>query len=221
MSQNYDSEDAAEMDKWIRAYYNIKDGDETEAYLMGAGILEDTPDGLLARLRMAYAWIEPQATPQTRPIIDQIKAVVEEFKGRGSGVHIVYVDQSQEPKWKPDQPIIMPQRSAPVAILPPLMEADRPQLEKGQLLFEQAKALHQLQPVLQAQDKYRQAQRDRATNSGKLDEVQRKRIAERYWQSYKDGSTYGVPKLLAREYGVTPATIRACANKYKPDSIDK
>jgi len=212
MSQQRDPEDPIEMDKWIRTYYGIENED-TDAFLVRKGFLADTPEALAKRLQMAYAWIDPQATPQTRPIIDQIKAILDDFE-RKTAVDI-------PPTWQPSQPLVMPQRDVPINLPPSLTEVDTLQLEKGQMLFEQAKALHRVHPVAQAQEKYRQAQSERATKPRKLDEAQCKRIAQLYWASHEAGSVYGVAKKLAGMYDVTPATIRATANKYKPDAIDE
>jgi hypothetical protein len=110
---------------------------------------------------MALAWVQPMVTEQTALLVNEIKEILSGFERRVSLVV------------RPGQTIELP---------PPLTEADRLQLEKGQALFEQVMALHRLQPAADAQQKYKQTQRERAKKprAPLLDEDTCHRIAKLY-----------------------------------------
>ena len=201
MSNPYDPEDPLEIDKWTRTHYKITD-ERTEDFLSRNGFYADTPRGLAKRLDMALAWVQPMTTEQTAPLVKEIKEILSAFERRVSVVV------------GPEQKIELPA---------PLTEADRLQLEKGQVLFEQVMALHRLQPAADAQQKYKQTQRERAKKprAPLLDEDTCKRIAKLYWDSKRDGTSYGLVKHLAGRYEVTSTTIQNIVKKYKSDSIDK
>lgn len=203
MSQQYDPEDPAEMDKWIRAYYNIKD-ESTDAFLVRNGITADTPHGFVKRMRMALAWLLPQLTARTRPMYDEIKTIIDEFDKKTSYIRT----------YEPGKPIELSQEPN---------EADKAACDKAVFLFEQAKSLHRVEATLAAQDAFKQSQSARASKPRKveLDEETRKRIAKRYWTSKQEGTAYGFVKELARQHDVTTTTIQTIVKKYKPSSIDK
>lgn len=198
MKQPYDPEDPAEMDKWLRAYFNIKD-ESTDAFLVRNGISADNPQGFVKRMRMALAWLKPQLTARTSPMYDEIKAIIDEFDRKTSPIRPYDpgkpLDRAQEPN-----------------------EADKAACEKAMFLFEQAKSLHRVESSLAAQEAFKQAQSARASKPRKvdLDEETRKRIASRYWTSKKGGTAYGLVKELARQYDVTTTTIQNIVKKYQP-----
>lgn len=233
MSRKFDPDDPVELERWTRAYYKISDDESTDVYLIRTGILADTPRALATRLYTAVAWIEPWLTEQTRPIIEQVRAVLADFERKqtivgsdGSQIrHALAPQQPMTNAFTPAQAIAMPQPGTqPVTLKypPPLTEADKLQLEKAQVLFEQAKALYRLQPSVEAQQRFKKAQSERASKprAPLLDELTRKRIAKRYWDSKQNGTAYGLVKELARQYEVTTTTIQAIVKKHKPDSID-
>jgi len=86
-------------------------------------------------------------------------------------------------------------------------------------LFGQANSLHALEPLLAAQEAFRQAQSARATKPRARDEVDAQRIAKAYWTGHTGRAERGRVKELAREYGVTEGTVRNYAKKYTPDKI--
>ena len=198
MSKQYDPEDPVEMDKWTRAYFKIKDGEATNAYLVRTGVTKDSPDGFVKRMNMALAWIWPHLTPRTQPLYDQIREIVEEYNRKFSSV-IRFLEPGQK-----FVPISEP------------TELDAAKCEKAMLLFEQAKELRRVDATLAAQEAFKQAQSARASKRRKLDEAACQRIAKRYWASKADGTSYGIAKALAAEYDVSTTTIHATARKYKP-----
>jgi hypothetical protein len=195
MSNHYDPEDPAEMDKWTRYYYHI-DNESTDAYLVRNGFSADTPKGFVKRMNMALAWMESQITVHTRTIVDEIRAITDEYERVTS----------------PIQPFQAGQLSLPA----PPTEAATLQREKAEFLFEQAKAMHRLQPALDAQEKYKQAQSDRASKPRKLTENECQRIAKHYWDSKREGTSYGIVKMLAASYDVSETTIHTITKKYRP-----
>lgn len=201
MSRQHDPEDPVEMDRWIRAHFNIKD-ESTDAYLVRNGISADTPQGFVKRMRMALAWLQPQLTARTHPIYDEIKTIVDDFDRKTSPIR-TYV---------PGKPLDRAQ--APT-------EADTAKCDKAMFLFEQAKSLHRVESTLASQEAFKQAQSARASKPRKLSDEQCKRIAKTYWDSKRNGTSYGLVKELARQYDVTQTTIQNTVKKYKPDSIDK
>lgn len=213
MTKQQDPDDPVEMDKWIRSHFNIKDSETTDGYLLRMGVLADTPDGQAARLRMAYAWIEPQATAQSRPLIEQMKSILDTYTQSREVV--------VEPAWRLGQPLALPLQHKPVALPPPPSEADTVRLEQGRILFEQAKELHRLQPAIQAQERLSKAQSERASKLRAKDEDVAERIAKAYWDSKRNGTSYGIVKRLANDYNVSPTTIHSYARKYRPDDIDQ
>jgi hypothetical protein len=221
MSHKFDPDDPVELDKWTRAYYRIDDDESTDAYLFRKGILADTHDGLARRLYAALAWIEPWITDETRPIVEQIKTLLAAFESRRT----IECPPEWPPAWQPGQPLIMPQQAAQrvkLKLPPPLNEADKLQLEKAQLLFEQAKALYKVQPSVEAQQRLKKAQRERASKLRAFEsEDQAKRAASAYHAIKAGRASYGGVKALAGRFKVTEATIRAVAKRYPPDSIDQ
>jgi transposase len=88
------------------------------------------------------------------------------------------------------------------------------------VLLKETCLLHHMEPALAAQEAqtaYKHAQSTRASQPRKLDEHQRKRIANRYWEAKQNGTAYGIVKALAREYEVSSNTIQTAVNKYKPN----
>lgn len=213
MSKKPDPEDPAAIDLWTRTYFKIKDDETTDGYLLRTGVLADTPDGQAKRLRMAYDWIKPQATAPSQPAIDQMKAILDKYEDS----RLV----KGEPPWQLGQTLALPQGRRPTVIPSRPTEVDAVRLEQGQILFEQAKALHRLQPAVAAQERHRQAQSARASQVRAKDEEQAKRIAKMYRDIQRNGSKYGEVKRLAGQYGISPATVRKYADMYEPDSIAK
>lgn len=195
MSKWYDPDHPGEMDKWIREYFKIEVG-TTESYLIRNGISEDTPDGFIKRMNMALAWLWPQLTPRTRPLYEEIQTIVQEFQQKTSRFR-PFVD---------GQPLTIAQEPT---------EVDAAKCEKAMLLFEQAKQLHKVEATLAAQEAFKKAQSVRASKPRKLDESECRRIAKVYWDSKALGSSYGIAKMLAGEYGVSRTTIHATAKKYR------
>lgn len=201
MKKHYDPEDPVEMDKWTRSYFNI-DGESTDAYLIRTGYFADTPWGFSRRMTAALAWMKPQVTPHTQTIFNELTAIVAELSRITSPIQLVEPFGPNKP-WTP--PSI------------PTTEEVAPQRLKAELLFEQAKAIHRLQPTLDAQVKYKQTQSDRAKKPRAVSEADCQRIAKVYWERKEAGTAYGVVKELAHRYTVTPATIRSIAERYKPN----
>jgi len=195
MSRQLDPEDPGQMDKWIRSYYNIPDDEATDAYLVRKGISADTPDGFVSRMKMALAWLWPQLTPRTRPLYDEIFAIVDEYELKTSSVRT----------WIEGQPL--PRRQEP-------NEVDAAKCEKALFLFEQAKELHRVDATLTAQAAFKQAQSERASKPRKLDEATCKRIAKRYAEAKANGTGYGIVKELASEYEVSARTIHDTVKRY-------
>lgn len=211
MSKKPDPEDPAAIDRWTRDYFKIKDEETTDGYLLRTGVLADTPDGQAKRLRIAYEWIKPQATAQSQPAIDQMKAILDKYEDS----RLI----KGEPPWQLGQTLALPQGRRPTVIPSRPTEVDAVRLEQGQILFEQAKALHRLQPAVMAQERHRQSQSERASQLRAKNEVQAKLIAKIYWDSKEAGTSYGEVKRLAAQYEISPGTVRSYAAKYKPDSI--
>ena len=195
MKNSYDPEDPTEIEKWTRYYYNIE-GETVDAYLIRKGFTADTPDGAVQRWEMALAWIKPQVTVHTQPIISEMLTIVATCRRDYSMIR-----DSSSPRRTEDE------RHAGAKALD----------ERFQTLFNEAKALHRLQPVLNAQAKYRDEQSKRASRPRKLTEDQHKRIARQYWESKRDGEAYGAVKALAKQYNVSTNTINSIAKKYKPE----
>jgi len=197
MSKQYDPEDPVEMDKWTRAYFKIKDGEATDAYLVRTGVTKDSPDGFVKRMNMALAWLWPHLTPRTQLLYDQIREIVEEYSRKFSIIRHYEPGQQYIPRTEPT-------------------ELDAAKCEKAMLLFEQAKELRRVDATLAAQEAFKQAQSARASKPRKLDEAACQRIAKRYWDSKANGTGYGIAKAMAAEYDVSATTIHATARKYKP-----
>jgi hypothetical protein len=210
MSKRFDPDDMVAMDKWLRTYYKIPAHESTEDFLAARLILSNLPYGRATRLAIGLAWIEPHAPEGARSIIADIKAILADFERKTT----VQQDEMAVPGV-----IVMPQR--PPKLPPRLTEVDELELEKGELLIEQAKTLCKLQPAVDAQERLKQAQKERASKHRKLTEEQAKRAAKAYHDIKEGRAAYGGVKELAREYGVSEATIRAAAKRYPPDSIDK
>jgi hypothetical protein len=209
MSKQYDPEDPVEIDKWTRARYNITD-EGTEDFLRRNGFFADSPRGLAKRLHMAYAWILPRATEQTKPLINEIKTILEDFERKTSIIHL--------PITASEQSFVLPGQLGRVTLPPPLTDTDRLQLEKGQVLFEQAKSLLRLQPAVDAQEKYKKAQSERASKPRKLDDQKHQRIAKAYWALMDGGRAIrGGVKELAGRYEISPEMVRKIAKKYPPN----
>ncbi|WP_305822583.1 hypothetical protein [Massilia brevitalea] len=214
MTTEISRDDPSEIDKWTRDYYRIQD-ESTDAFLIRNGFLDDTPAGLVKRLYMGLAWIEPQVTAHTRPLIDEIKSILARYEqGR-------LVETAEH--WQPGKTLHLPLHESPACVVlpPPLTEVDTLQLKKGETLFEQARTLHRLQPTLDAQQQFKEAQSKKASIPRKLSEAACVNIAKHYWDSKRDGTAYGVVKMLANRYEVSTTTINAVVRKYKPASIDK
>jgi hypothetical protein len=64
---------------------------------------------------------------------------------------------------------------------------------------------------------YSTSQSERASKPRARDEEEAMRIAKAYWTGHNGRAERGRVKELAREYGVTEATIRNYARKYKPN----
>lgn len=200
MSNKSDPEDSIERDKWIRDYYGIKN-EATDAYLVRNGISADTPQGLVKRLNMALAWLWPQLTPRTRPIYEEIQAIVQQLHQKTS--------------------LIRPyEEGKPLSMAMELTELDTAKTERVIFLFEHIKELHRVEANLAAQEAFKRSQRARASKPRKLEEVECERIAKAYWHNKVHGGVYGIVKDLARQFNVSPSTIQATVKKYKP-SIDK
>jgi hypothetical protein len=213
MSKRYDPDDPVALDKWTRDYCNIPDDENTDAYMIRVGLLADTPRAQAKRLAMALAWIEPHAPREAQPMIDGIKSILGSFEKRIT----IELDAEQPPSGV----IVMPSQPLRINRPPPLTKVDALELDKGELLFEQAKALYKLQPAVDAQQRLKQAQRERASKPRKFDEDKAKRAAGAYHDIKAGRAAYGGVKELAREYGVSEATIRAAARRYPPTSIEK
>lgn len=198
MSKQYDPEDPAEMDKWTRAYFKIKNDEATDAYLVRTGVTADTPDGFAKRMNMALAWLWPHLTLRTQPLYDQIREIVEGYHQKFSLIARFY---------EPGQKYVP--RTEPT-------ELDGAKCEKAMLLFEQAKELRRMDVSVAAQEAFRQAQSARASKPRKLSEAACERIAKRYCESKTNGTGYGIAKALAAEYDVSATTIHATARTYKP-----
>jgi hypothetical protein len=91
--------------------------------------------------------------------------------------------------------------------------------EEVMRLFGQANSLHELEPLLAAQEAFSQSQSARATKPRARHEVDAQMIAKAYWAGHNGRAERGRVKELAREYGVTEGTVRNYAKKYKPDKI--
>lgn len=196
MRNKDDPEDPVEVDKWIREYYKIKD-EATDAYLVRNGMLADTPQGLVKRMNMALAWLQPQLTQRTRPIYDEIRTIVEQL----------------HQKITPIRPY---QEGKPFSLAMDLTELDIAKSEKVILLFEQIKQLHRVETTLAAQEAFKRSQSARASKPRKLEEVDCERIVKAYLHNKEHGGVYGVVKELAREFNVSPSTIHATVRRYKP-----
>jgi hypothetical protein len=198
MSQQYDPEDPAEMDKWIRSYYNIKD-ESTDAFLVRNGISADTPQGLVKRMRMALAWLQPQLTDRTRTMYDEIKTIIDDLDRKTSPIR----------PYEPGKPLDLAQEPN---------EADKAACEKAMFLFEQAKSLHRVESTLAAQEAFRRAQSARASKPRKLDDGMHERIAKAYWALLENGrAVRGGVKALAGRYDLSTEMVRKIAKKYPPN----
>lgn len=200
MSKQYNPEDPAEMDKWTRAYFKIKNDEATDAYLVRTGVTANSPDGFVKRMNMALAWLWPHLTPRTQPLYEQIREIVEEYRQK-----FAFFTRPYEP-------------GKDYGLLTEPTERDAVQCEKAMLLFEQAKELRRVDASLAAQEAFKQSQSARASKPRKLDEAACKRIAKHYWESKANGTGYGIAKALAAQYDVSPTTIHATAKRYKPQN---
>lgn len=214
MTAGINRDDPSEIDKWTRDYYRIQE-ESTDAFLIRNGFLDDTQAGIVKRLYMGLAWIEPQVTAHTRPLIDEIKSILARYEQSR------LVETAEH--WQPGKTLHMPLHESPARMVlpPPLTEVDTLQLKKGETLFEQARTLHRLQPTLDAQQQYKKAQSKKASIRRKLSEAECVNIAKHYWDCKRDGTAYGVVKMLAGRYEVSTTTINDVVQKYKPISIDK
>jgi hypothetical protein len=89
--------------------------------------------------------------------------------------------------------------------------------EQVMTLFGEIHTMHRLEPMLAAQDAFKQSQSARASKPRARLEEDARMIAKAYWVGHTGRAERGRVKELAREYGVTEATVRNYANKYKPD----
>lgn len=197
MSKHFDIEDPAEVDKWTRYYYHIDDDERTDAYLVRNGFTKETSFGYIKRMNMALAWIEPQLTANTRPIFDEMKLLMSEYHARFHTTSPLGEFVAPEPETVQ-------------------LESAKALNEKIEMLFNQAKTIHRLQPTLDAQEKYKQAQSERASKPRKLTERENERVAKHYWESKENGEGYGVVKALAAKYDVSETTIHNIVKKHKP-----
>jgi hypothetical protein len=197
VSKDYGVESPSAMDAWTRTYFKITDGETTDAYLIRTGVTADTPSGFVKRMNMALAWLWPQLTPRTRPLYDEIRGIVEDYHNKTTNFRTFIEGQ-------------------PLSLSAEPTESDASKCEKAMFLFEQAKELHRVEATLAAQEAFKQSQSARASKPRKLNEDECKRIARVYWESKREGTGYGVAKMLAAEYGVSATTIHTTANKYKP-----
>lgn len=202
MSKVYDPEDPIEIEKWTRHYYGIVD-ESVESYLVRNGFSADSSLGVWKRLTRALAWIKPQVTPHSQSIFDELTALMDAHQ------HSITPPAVEFPR--------IPQFKFEAELHTEALVLNA----KFELLFNQAIALHRLQPALDAQNKYKTQQSQRASKPRKLDDTQRQRIARQYWANKKDGESYGAAKALAAAYNVSETTIHTIAKKHKPGSIDK
>jgi hypothetical protein len=218
MTKRYDPEDPVEMDKWTRKHFNIT-GETTDAFLIRTGYFADTPWGFSQRMTAALAWIAPQVTPNTRAIFDELSAIVVELSRTTSPFQPVDPSAANMPGQYPallatSDPAF--QRPTPPRRPEPLTAADiAPQQLKAELLFEQAKAIHRLQPELDAQMKYKQTQSANAKKTRALDEHDCRSLAKLYWERKDAGTFRGTVKELMRRYGISANTITRIAKEYK------
>lgn len=147
----------------------------------------DEAEELVWRLRVALGWLLPRLTPRTRQMFDEMMTLVDELDELTTNGRTDADDFSLK-------------------------------REKVMLVFEEVNTLHRLEPLLAAQDALSHAQSARASKLRAVDEEVARRIAKAYWASH-DGkrAQRGLVKELAREYGVTEATVRNYATKYKPN----
>lgn len=205
MSQKFDPDDPQAFDMWIRDFYKIK-GETTNAFLFRNQVTADTLQGFVKRTKLALAWLWPHLTPQIRLLYDEITTIVDEIESEISSM-LPSFDGTRADRQKI-------YREHP-------SDEERAKFDKVRLLFEQAKLLCRLESAQAEQNVFRQAQSARASKPRKLSEASCARIAKRYWESKRNGESYGIVKQLAAEYNVTPTTIHATVKKYKPHSIDK
>jgi len=201
MNKLYDraSDDADEMDSWVRQRFQITD-ESVDSFMLRNGYLIDSYQGFVARMKLALEWIKPRATVHTRNMVDEIEQIVNDLDQRTS-LFQEYV------------------RGEPMSHQVAPNEADDLRCEKARALFEQARSLHRLQPTLDAHENYKQKQRERGSKSGKLSEEQRKRVAQIFWDAKASGSFRGTVQLLENEFAISATAIRKIAAKYKPQEI--
>jgi len=84
-------------------------------------------------------------------------------------------------------------------------------------LFGQANSLNELEPLLAAQEAFKQSQSARAAKPRASEEVIAKRIATAYWTDHNGRAVRGRVKELAAEYEVSEGTVRNYAKRYKPN----
>lgn len=201
-------DDADDVDQRIRSIFRITTG-STYAALVKRATEADTPLDFARLMEQACAWLWPRLTTRTRPLYAEIGTLLEGIRA--------YVRVSSNRVWHPPLTIRV-SKTAQKAERAIRYTAKR---ERVMQLFEQADAAHRLEPLLVAQDAFNQAQSARASKPRKFDEDKAKRAARAYHEIKEGRAAYGGVKELAREYGVSEATIRAAAKRYPLDSIDQ
>lgn len=205
MSREPNSGDPVDVDEQIRSAFKITT-ESTYAYLVRRATAAGRPLEFVSRMRMATTWLRPRLTTRTRPLYDEIATLLDEIR--------TYAHVSSNRVWHPPLTVRV-SKTAEKAVEAHRYTAKR---QRVMLLFEQADSMQRLEPLLVAQDAFKQAQSARASKPRKaeLDEETRKRIAKRYWTSKQEGTAYGLVKELARQYDVTTTTIQNIVKKYQP-----
>jgi hypothetical protein len=201
-------DDATAIDESIRSFYKLTT-ESTYSFLVRRANEANTPMDFVGRMRMVTGWLRPRLTSRTRPMYDEIIALLDAIRA--------YVRVSSNRVWHPPLTVRV-SKTAAKAEREARYTAKR---DRIMLLFEQADSTHRLAPHLAAQESLRQAQSARASKPRKFDEDKAKRAAKAYHDIKEGRAAYGGVKELAREYGVSEATIRAAAKRYPPNSIDK
>lgn len=201
MSRQANREDAVEMDNMIRRVHRVTN-ESTYAFLVRRAGTSDLPLDFVDHMRKVLLWLWPQLTERTRPMYTTILALVDQID----------MERPRSRIWHP--PMTVRVSNTAIRAAAARYTAQR---EQVMALFEDANSSHLLEPILAAQEAFRQAQSVRASKPRKLPEEKQRTIAKRYLESKRNGSTYGIVKALAVEYDVSTTTIQTAVKKYKPD----
>ncbi|WP_323142798.1 hypothetical protein [Massilia phyllosphaerae] len=196
---------------WAQSNNTIRDqlkplNESTYSLLVRKANSAHTPRYFVTCMQRALSWLRPQLTTRTDPIYREIETLLAEIDR----------ERPRSRVWHPPMAVRVSKTAEMAETARYVSKRDR-----VMALFEEANALHRIEPFVAAQEAFNEAQRVRASKPRKLDEETCKRIAKLYWDRKQDGTSYGLVKELAGELGVTATTIQNTVKKYKPNSIDK